>query len=91
MIDLHGISNQLRPLLDFELSRGNGIERVDRPAGTRCPLAVILKKPLDFKGYADANGFPSGVSVWENRDAHYPIEAGYVCEKTNQALAGPIG
>lgn len=90
MTDLDFLSKTLKPLLDFELARGNEIERVDRPAGTKCPLAVIFKKPLDFKGYTDSNGSPSGVSKWENRDRHYPLEAGYVCEKTRQALAGPI-
>ena len=84
------LSDNLRGVLAFELARGNAIARVDRPAGSRCPLAVILARPLDIAGFKAANGLPSGVGTWENRDSHYPIEAGYLCERTRHALAGPI-
>jgi len=90
MEELKYLSSALKPMVDYELSVGNEIERIDRPAGTRCPLAVVFKKPLDFKGFEDKNGKPRGVEKWENRDRHYDLEAGYVCERTRQAIAGPI-
>ena len=90
MEDLKYLSSTLKPIVDFELSIGNEIERIDRPAGTRCPLAVVFKKPLDFRGFEELNGKPKGIDRWENRDRHYDLESGYVCEKTRQAIAAPI-
>lgn len=90
MNDLDYLSERLKPLVDFELLRGNEIVRVDRPAGTKCPMAVIFQKPLDFNGYKEKHGEPAGVDRWKNRDRHYPLESGYVCEKTRQAIAGPL-
>ena len=90
MNEVAGLSTVLRPIVEFELKRGNSIVRVDRPAGTKCPLAVIFKNPLDFAGFQSTSGVPAEVSTWQNRDRHYPLEAGYVCERTRQAVAGPI-
>lgn len=90
MNDLSKLSSTLKPLVDYELQVGNEVERVDQPAGTKCPLAVIFKSPLDFRGYKEKHGEPKGVERWENRDRHYPLEAGYGCDKTNQAIAGPL-
>lgn len=90
MNEVPGLSTVLRPIVEYELKRGNIIERVDRPAGTRCPLAVIFRKPLDFAGLKATLGLPAEVSTWENRDSHYPLEAGYGCERTRHAIAGPI-
>jgi hypothetical protein len=85
------LSAALLPMLQFELARGNRIERVDQPAGTDCPLAVILAHPLDIEGYQRQQALPAQVKTWENRDRHYPLEAGYLCERTRHALAGPSG
>lgn len=90
MNDLTYLSNTLKPLVDFELQKGNEVVRIDSPAGTKCPLAVIFKLPLDFTGYEEVNGKPNGVDKWVNRDGHYSLEAGYVCLRTRQAIAGPI-
>ncbi len=90
MEDLKYLSIALKLTVDFELSKGNEIERIDRPAGTRCPLAVVFKRRLNFKGYEDLYGKPKGVEKWENHDRHYDLESGYACEKTGQVIAGPI-
>jgi hypothetical protein len=83
------LSDNLRPIFDYEIGRGNSVKRIDRPAGTNCPLAVIFARPLDIDGFTRAHGLPQSVSTWSNRDKHYPIEDGYVCEKTRHVLAGP--
>ena len=90
MEDLKFLSNSLKAIVDYELSIGNEIKRIDRPAGTKCPLAVVFKKPLSFRGFIEKNELPAGVERWENKDRHYDQESGYVCEKTRQAMAGPI-
>lgn len=90
MNHVEGLSTQLEGVLEFEVKRGNQIERIDRPAGSTCPLAVILKQSLDVAGFVSANGMPAGVRTWENRDRHYPLEKGFVCEKTKHAIAGPL-
>lgn len=84
------LSDLLQPIFNFEISRGNHVERVDKPAGSNCPLAVIFSKPLGIHEYAHEHGLPAGVRTWENKDRHYPLEAGYFCEKTHHAIAGPL-
>lgn len=84
------LSEGLRPILEYELARDNKIERVDRPAGSNCPLAVIFLEPLDVKGFLSTQNMPSAVRTWENRDRHYPLEKGFVCERTHHAIAGPL-
>ena len=83
------LSEKLRPIFEYEVGRGNKVERVDRPAGSNCPLAVIFARPLDVEGFVHSKGLPSGVRTWENQDRHYPLEQGYVCDDTHQAIAGP--
>lgn len=90
MVNVQGLSAELQPVVDFELRRGNRIERVDRPAGTRCALAVIFALPLDIAGFQASSQMPKGVKTWQNLDGHYPLEAGYVCEITRHAIAGPL-
>ena len=83
------LSVSLAQVVAFELARGNSIARIDQPAGSRCPLAVIFARPLDTRGYA-AGSLVEGISTWENHDGHYPLEAGYMCERTRHAVAGPL-
>lgn len=86
-----GLSKNLRPLFEREIELGNRVLRIDKPAGTKCPLAVILTNPLHFGELGPlAEELGSAVRRWENRDLHYPIEAGFVCQDTNQVLAGPL-
>jgi len=90
MSSVPGLSPSLQSVLLYELARGNAIDHIEQPAGTRCPLAVVLAKPLDIAGFKDEHGLPSGVDTWENHDKHYPVQAGYVCERTRHALSGPL-
>ena len=89
MDDLKFLSKSLKDIVDYELSVGNQIVRIDRPAGTKCPLAVVFKTRLDFNGFRENVGVLDSVSKWENKDRHYDLEAGYVCDKTGQAIAAP--
>ena len=89
MEDIKYLSKDLKPIVDYELKIGNEILRIDRPAGTKCPLAVILKNPFDFNGLENIYKLPSTIERWQNKDRHYDLESGYVCTKTRQALAAP--
>jgi len=89
MYEIKELSDQLKKICEYEISRGNRVQRVDKPAGTNCPLAVIFHAPLDVSGFLKMYGLPNGVETWENRDRHYPLEKGYVCGDTRHVLAGP--
>jgi len=90
MTNIPDLAESLSGIMAFELARGNAIVRVDRPAGSRCPLAVIFARPLDIAGFKASHDLPSSVDTWQNRDSHYPLEAGYICERTRHAIAGPL-
>lgn len=84
------LSADLLPIYHLEITLGNEMARVEEPAGSACPLAVVFQKPLHLDDIAKAVTLPPTVRYWESRDAHYPVQAGYVCEKTRHAIAGPL-
>ncbi|HRT88361.1 MAG TPA: hypothetical protein P5296_17265 [Anaerohalosphaeraceae bacterium] len=84
------LSSNLRSIYDLELALGNEVVHVYEPAGDRCPLEIIFKKPLHKAEIASRLKLGSDVTWWENRDPHYSIESGYMCEQTRHALAGPL-
>lgn len=84
------LSEVLLPIYQYEISKGNQVERVDRPAGSNCPLAIVFRMPLDVAGFIALKGSPLEAKLWENRDRHYPLEKGFVCQRTRQAIAGPL-
>jgi hypothetical protein len=83
------LSADLRPIYDLELHLGNEVVRVDRPAGSACPLAVICRDPLHFAEIKKRLSLPESVSRWSNDDAHYPSEAGFSSSVSGHAIAGP--
>ena len=84
------LSPDLRPIVELELALGNAIHCVQSEGWSRCPLAVAFEQPLHFAEIAERLTLPDTVERWENRDPHYDIEAGFSCEKTRHAIAGPI-
>ena len=84
------LSPGLRPIVELELLLGTAIHCVQTEGWSRCPLAVRLARPLHFAEIAARLKLPETVERWENRDPHYDIEAGFSCEKTRHAIAGPI-
>jgi hypothetical protein len=84
------LSKNLCGIYEYEIALGNGVVRVDEPAGTNCPLAVVFEKPLHFGAIAADLVLPVGVEKWENRGTHYPLEAGFVCLETRHCIAGPL-
>lgn len=84
------LSKDLQPIYDLEISLGNQVKRVDEPAGTACPYAVVFAEALHLESIQEKLQLPSTVKFWESRDPHYEIGNGYVCEVTRHALSGPI-
>jgi hypothetical protein len=89
-MERYGLSRDLWAALDFELSKGNKIARVDQPAGTRCQLAVVFSARLHIGEFVAEKGLPPSVEVWENRDTHYAVERGYVSTTSRHAISGPL-
>lgn len=84
------LSESLLPIYKYELSKGNEVLRVEENAWSECPLAVVFKYPLHFEEIARYLKLPEIVEQWENRDTHYELEKGFVCQHTKHSLAGPL-
>ncbi len=84
------LSHDLLPIYQLELAMGNEVARVDEPAGTKCPYALVFKRALHKAEIERELELSSSVKYWESRDRHYPQEAGYYSEATGHAVLGPI-
>lgn len=84
------LSKDLQPIYHYELSKGNQVLRVDEPAGTNCPLAIIFKFRLHFEEIANNLRFSPSIEKYENYDRHYPLEAGFFDKINRHIVAGPI-
>lgn len=84
------LSDALRPIAEYELRRGNTVIRVDAPAGSDCPLAIVFALPLDTVAYRRDIGLPEEINTWSNSDSHYDLEAGYICTRSRHVIAGPL-
>ena len=89
MHSMRHLSADLRPIVDLELKLGNTVDRIDEEAWTICKYAV-MKLPLHVKEINRRLELPPTVRYWESEDPHYPIEAGYTCDTTNNAVSGPL-
>ena len=85
----HDLSPDLLPIVHFELSNGNEIARIDRPAGTACPLAVVFTRRLKLEQFRASNTLPDTIEIWENTDSHYDLERGYVSITSRHVVSGP--
>jgi hypothetical protein len=83
------LSSDLMPIYQLELQLGNQVARVDSPAGTLCPLAVIFRDPLHLEEIGKRLKTPASVTQWTNDDPHYPLETGFSSSVSRHAIAGP--
>jgi hypothetical protein len=80
------LSPALRPILDLEIGLGNEVDWIEEPSGTRCPYAVVFKRPLHFR-VIRVN--LERLTFWENDDPHYALHVGILCEQTRHCVEGP--
>jgi hypothetical protein len=88
---LRHLTPALRAICDFELAHGNELAGVDErilPDG-RTGVCVTLARPLDRARLVSAVPAATQAQWWENRDPHYPPEAGYLCARSGQSVVGP--
>jgi len=83
------LSDDLLLIHDLEIRLGNQVIRIDEPAGTACPLAVVFRDPLHFEAIATQLNLPDSVDRWKNEDLHYPLEEGYYSRTSRHTIAGP--
>lgn len=84
------LSTDLQAIYDLEISLGNTVARIDEPAGSICPYAIIFATPLHLDEINSQIALPPTVEFWISTDPHYPLENGYSCEKTHHVIAGPL-
>jgi len=87
---MHELSQHLVPIYDLELRLGNRVRRIDRPAGSLCPLGVVFEQPLHISEIRTNFELKPFVLEWECNDPHYPLEKGFKCLETGHVLSGPI-
>jgi len=83
------LSSTLQPIVDLEIQLGNEIDRVDEPAGTESPLAIVFKKALHMYEINQLV-LADSVYTWESTDPHYEKEQGFACAKTKHLVSGPL-
>lgn len=89
-LDMTTLSRDLVPIYELEVSLNNRVLRIESPAGSNCPYAVIFEHPLHLNEITRQLVLPETIRFWEARDPHYPLEHGFVCEITRHAISGPI-
>ena len=86
------LSSDLLPIYEDEIARGNEVLRVDEPAGSLCPLAVVFRLPLERESARLNQSVGDDVYWHENADPHYEVDgmAGFASKKSRQFIYGPI-
>jgi hypothetical protein len=84
------LSASLRPLLEFELRKGNRVARIDTNIWTECKYAVVMAEPLHVRDIEKELQLGASVRYWECRDTHYELQAGYYDNVARHSIAGPF-
>ncbi len=86
---LDSVCEHLREACRLELANGNTILRIDIPAGSKCPLAIVFCDTLKIWGTPATGEFDPCVRYWESKDPHYEIEAGFICDIHRHVMSAP--
>jgi hypothetical protein len=84
------LSPNLRPILAQEVELGNVVIEVLEPPDCKCPLLVVLERPVHSWEVDHNLSLAPAVQWWESRDLHYPVQGGYECKETGHFLVGPL-
>jgi hypothetical protein len=85
------LSTDLVQIYDWALQEDNVVLRVDEPAGTACPLAVVFTKPIIRADVEAALALSASVFWHESADQHYEVNgmAGFASRASHQFVYGP--
>jgi hypothetical protein len=88
------LCENLQPIYNLEIALEIALEnkviRIDEPAGTECPYAIVFSEPLHHAEIKKQLNLTGAAKYWESRDPHYEYENGYLCENTRHGISGPL-
>lgn len=82
------LAPDLEAIYQFEIARGNVVDHVEQAANG--PYLVVFKQPLHTQAITQRLPMPATVRHWQSSDPQQPPQAGFFCERTRHALAGPV-
>ena len=84
------LSKDLLPIYELELALGNELDRIDEPAGSKCPYAIVFKYPLHKREIDSTLILTSHVRYGETHDSHYGLDTHYFSDESRHAVIGPL-
>lgn len=82
------LSEDLWPIFDHEIDRGNEVAEELFDVWEACPYQVIFDEPLDLEGILELD-LSSNLTQYSETDPHYPNLAGFFSEATRHCVSGP--
>jgi len=78
----------LKVLVDYEISHGNAIDRVEARPEIDIDCFVLMKNRLNIWGTPETGKLPRGVRYWDRVVTENAAEAGFSCSEHKCIVAG---
>lgn len=82
------LSEDLWPVFDFEIERGNTVAEELFDVWELCPYQIIFEEPMDLQGARELD-LPATLTQFAETDPHYPDLAGFFSEASRHCVSGP--